>query len=208
MVLLHGVDTRQLHLNVLRKSVASVPQQPLIYAGSLRENLDPECFLGDDLLWEALDHVEMSSFVRKSQGGLDMTISESGGNLSAGQRQLLTVARATLRRSRLVVCDEATSSCDPHTDMLVQRVLQGHDCTKGKRPGASQGPFAEAAMLSIAHRLDTLSTCDRVLVLSAPMNDGATSVLEIVRPHADPPVTDGRLLRPDGQHTPSHHVSL
>jgi len=106
-----------------------------------------------------------------------MAVAEGGANMSAGQRQLLTIARASLRRARLVVCDEATSSCDPRTDATVQRLLQGRTSTEGV-----EGPFAGAAMLTIAHRLDTLATYDRVLLLSPPSGGAGTGVREIVRP--------------------------
>mmetsp|Transcript_68488 Transcript_68488/g.177864 ORF Transcript_68488/g.177864 Transcript_68488/m.177864 type:complete len:113 (+) Transcript_68488:2-340(+) len=103
--------------------------------------------------------------------------------MSAGQRQLLTIARASLRRSHVVVCDEATSSCDPKTDAMVQQLLQGRGGDGDA--GIGGGPFAGAAMLTIAHRLDTLATYDRVLLLGATSGGSPTSVLEIRRPSSE-----------------------
>eukprot|EP00445_Apocalathium_hangoei_P022043 CAMPEP_0203899804 /NCGR_PEP_ID=MMETSP0359-20131031/42153_1 /ASSEMBLY_ACC=CAM_ASM_000338 /TAXON_ID=268821 /ORGANISM="Scrippsiella Hangoei, Strain SHTV-5" /LENGTH=1320 /DNA_ID=CAMNT_0050823127 /DNA_START=104 /DNA_END=4066 /DNA_ORIENTATION=- len=176
-VRIYGCNVRSLSSTVLRRAIAAVPQSPLVFAGSLRENMDPLALLEDDALWRALEQVGLGAFVRQGAGGLDMAVAEGGANMSAGQRQLLTIARASLRRARLVVCDEATSSCDPRTDATVQRLLQGRTSTEGV-----DGPFAGAAMLTIAHRLDTLATYDRVLLLSPPSGGAGTGVREIVRP--------------------------
>lgn len=192
-VRIFGFNVLGLCTTTLRRAISAVPQVPLVYAGSLRENLDPLAQLPDDRLWVALESVGLAGIVRQAPEGLDMRLAESGVNLSMGQRQLLTIARAALREARLVVCDEATSSCDPKTDTAVQRLLQGHsrglsfERTEADGPLTTSpkcallAPFAGVAMLTIAHRLDTLATYDRVLLLTAPTATSGTGVQEIVR---------------------------
>jgi len=174
-VRLHGVDVRKLPTTVLRRAIAVVPQMPLVYAGTLRENLDPLERVPDAELQRTLRLVELEALADPAKGGLDAALAEGGATISAGQRQLLTIARAALRSARVVVCDEATSSCDPKTDALVQRMLQG-------RGAGGQTPFEGAAMLTVAHRLNTLAAYDRVLLLSGPSAARGTDVSEIVRP--------------------------
>jgi len=187
-VCLHGVDVRRLPCTVLRRSISIVPQAPLVYQGTLRENLDPLCEAPDERLWEVLRSVDLQGLAEQAASGLDLVLTEGGSNISAGQRQLLTIARASLRSARVVVCDEATSSCDPQTDALVQRVLQG--CRADGEGGPA--PFEGAAMLTIAHRLNTLATYDRVLLLSPPSAKHGTGVVEILRPRVGQgPGSDG-----------------
>jgi len=177
-VLLHGVSIRSLRTSTLRRALSTIPQVPLIYSGSLRDNLDPFSEYCDEDLWRALKDVSLEHVVRQAGAGLELILEEDGVNLSAGQRQLLAIARAALRRSCVVICDEATSSCDPQADALVQRLLGGGSKTASRE----ENPLHGAAMLTIAHRLDTLDSYDRVLLLSAPSSATSnTGIHEISR---------------------------
>jgi len=150
-VVIDGVDVSQIGLFDLRSRLSLVPQDPVLFSGTVRSNLDPfGAVAGDDAVWQALGQVHLSGAVR-ALGGLDAAVAERGGNLSLGQRQLLCVARALLRNSRILLLDEATSSVDAGTDEVVQEAL---------RAG-----FGGSTVLTIAHRLDTVIESDRVLVL-------------------------------------------
>jgi len=152
-VLIDGVDVSKIGLFDLRSKLALVPQDPVVFSGSVRSNLDPFGAVRDEqAVWEALDRVHLSAVVR-AMGGLDATISEGGGNLSVGQRQLLCMARALLRDSRILLLDEATSNVDNATDAVIQRTIRD--------------AFRGCTVLTIAHRLNTIMDYDRILVLDA-----------------------------------------
>ena len=111
-ILLDGMLTREMGLHQLRKSISIIPQESLLFSETLRVNLDPFSEFSDERLWDALDKVELKSYVSADSGGLEMLIQEGGGNLSAGQRQLLCLARALLRENKFLVIDEATANVD------------------------------------------------------------------------------------------------
>jgi ABC-type multidrug transport system fused ATPase/permease subunit len=146
--------------------MAIIPQDPVLFTGTIRFQLDPFNQHTDGAVWEVLDQVNMKEFVQNSTGGLDGEIFEGGENLSLGQRQLLCIARALLRNSRILVMDEGTSAVDPHTDKLIQKVLKESAMKYG------------TTILTIAHRLDTIIDFDRILVL------GMGKVLEFDSPDA------------------------
>ena len=132
-----------------------VPQDPIIFSGTVRSNLDPfgDASGNDNALWGALERSRLAGTVRALPGGLEAKISEGGVNLSAGQRQLLCMARALLRSARILILDEATSSIDTASDTAVQATIST--------------AFAECTVLTIAHRLHTIISSDRILVLDA-----------------------------------------
>jgi len=150
-------------LQRLRQSLSIIQQEPTLFGGSVRYNLAPVTEHSDGELWEALRCSGLEKKVSAMANGLDSPISEGGGNLSAGERQLLCMARATLRRRPVLVMDEATASVDHETDSRIQEMIKRDfrgNCT----------------VITIAHRLHTVAFYDRVLVL------GGGDVLEYDSP--------------------------
>ena len=147
-----GVDISRIPLSVLRDTLSAIPQDAVLFSGTLRRNLDPLGEYTDAQLWSALEHVGMLTAVQRLPDGLEEKVAEGGAPFSTGQRQLLTVARALLRRRRIAVLDEASSAVDAESDAAllraVRRELQG------------------ATVLTVAHRVHTILDSTRVLVLS------------------------------------------
>nr|XP_037285358.1 multidrug resistance-associated protein 1-like isoform X2 [Rhipicephalus microplus] len=149
---LDHVDISKIGLHDLRSKMTIIPQDPVLFAGTLRWNLDPCEDYTDDALWEALEQAHLKDFVATQDAGLDYEVLEGGENLSAGQRQLVCLTRALLRKSKVLVLDEATSSVDMATDHLIKDTIHRE--------------FSSTTMITIAHRLHTIMDCDRIIVLS------------------------------------------
>lgn len=157
-------------LGVYRRSIAYISQDPTLFRGTLRENLDLHGRHSDTVLIEALERVELDGWFRRLPEGLNSHIEEKGKNLSAGERQLLCMARCLLQDAPLIVMDEATSSIDPQTEEVLVK--------------ATEEFFADRTQIIIAHRLTTLLGCDRVLWLksgSVRMFDRPEVVLPLFR---------------------------
>jgi len=126
-----------------------------LFSGTLRYNLDPFSYYSDEECWKALEDVQLKQFVSNHSAGLLMSITESGNNLSAGECQLISIARAILKKSKILLIDEATANVDKKTDDLIQSVINKQ--------------FKDRTVMTIAHRLNTIEKCDRILVLDNGM---------------------------------------
>ncbi|KAJ3292413.1 hypothetical protein HDU79_001439 [Rhizoclosmatium sp. JEL0117] len=146
-----GENISSLGLKKLRTSIQMIPQNPVLFDGTVRSNIDVLTKYSDDDLWYALECVGMKEYVSGLSGKLDSPITEGGTNLSAGQRQLLCLAKVLLEKSKILIMDEATSSVDAESDKRIQDSMKTY--------------FKDATVLSVAHRLNTIAAFDKVLVL-------------------------------------------
>jgi ABC-type multidrug transport system fused ATPase/permease subunit len=150
-VVIDGVNVATVGLHDLRKAVSIIPQDPVLFSGSVRFNLDPFEESTDAELWGSLEAANLAGQIRGLSGQLHHQVEEGGRNFSVGERQCLCLSRALLRRSNILLLDEATSSVDAETDVVIGKAVTLH--------------FPKATVLTIAHRLNTIYNSDRVVVL-------------------------------------------
>ena len=161
-IIIDGVDIKELNLQASRRSMAVITQDPILFSGSLRRNLDPFSLYENHDLWSTLEEVQLKALVQQLPEQLEYKLRESGSNFSVGERQLVCLARALLRKSKIIILDEATANVDYKTDRLIQEVIRDR--------------FKDSTVLTIAHRLNTIMDYDKVLV----MDEGR--VVEFAKP--------------------------
>ncbi|KAI8868431.1 P-loop containing nucleoside triphosphate hydrolase protein [Ramicandelaber brevisporus] len=151
-IVIDGIDITRLGLYDLRSRLSIIPQEPVLFKGTLRFNLDPFGQYSDDQIWDAIDACDLRTMIEhKLPNKLETEVAEGGKNFSTGERQLLSMCRAVLRRATIIVMDESSANIDMASDRALQKSIQVQ--------------FANATVLTIAHRLDTIIGYDRVLVL-------------------------------------------
>ncbi|XP_018569050.1 probable multidrug resistance-associated protein lethal(2)03659 [Anoplophora glabripennis] len=146
-ILIDDVELKTIPLTFLRQHISIIPQDPIMFAGTIRTNIDPLQLYTDKKIWKTIHKARLQNVIHS----LDLRITSNNSNFSTGQRQLICLARAIIRSNKIVVLDEATANMDPETELLIQKVIAEN--------------FVNCTVLIIAHRLNSVLSCDKVMVM-------------------------------------------
>ncbi|MED6171877.1 ABC transporter C member 14 [Stylosanthes scabra] len=152
-IIIDGINICNVGLHDLRSRFGIIPQEPVLFQGTVRSNVDPLGMYSEEEIWKSLERCQLKDVVAAKPEKLEASVVDGGDNWSVGQRQLLCLGRIMLKRSRILFMDEATASVDSQTDAVIQRIIRED--------------FADRTIISIAHRIPTVMDCDRVLVIDA-----------------------------------------
>ena len=151
-ITIDDIDIMELNVQFTRRNISVISQSPNLFSSSIRVNLDPSGNFKDSEIWDALDLMQMKSFISNLPDQLDTIVTGRGSNFSVGERQLLHLTRVSLKKNKVIVFDEATSKVDDNTDKIIQQIIRN--------------VFKDCTVITIAHRLSTIMDCDRIILLN------------------------------------------